>query len=95
MSFKRLMLIISVVVGTVFAGNATARTALSETKKESSKRYNHDIEDGTSRYEDTSINEIRKLPQKEKMEDDLESAVLPRKSGGTGSRSKPLSSGLK
>ena len=91
MSFKRLMLIISVVVGTVFAGNATARTALSETKKESSKRYNHDIEDGTSRYEDKGAKNAKEGVKVRK----LETAVVPRKSGGTGSRSKPLSSGLK
>ena len=88
MSFKSLMLVISVVVGTVFAGNATARTALSETKKESSKRYNHDIEDGTSRYED-------KAAMRPGRQENEETILVPRKSGGTGSRSKPLSSGLK
>ena len=97
MSFKSLMLVISVVVGTVFAGNATARDNLGgETKKESLKRMNEKRLHEMSKIKKDVKWIVYETPQGDDKVRKEEIAVsMPKKRGGIGGGPKELNSFLK
>ena len=93
MSFKRLMLIISVVVGTVFAGNATARDALGGEAGKGTVEERRILYKVTRSYDDTRANEPPQGDDKVRKEEIAVS--MPKKSGGIGGGPKELNSFLK
>ena len=93
MSFKSLMLAISVVVGTVFAGNATARDALGGEAGKGTVEERRILYKVTRSYDDTRANEP---PQGDDKVRNEETAIVTEiEHIGAGGCTKPLAACLK